>query len=144
MSLDHIYVCCDDDSVFGTEFIQGDGWELSLTDHDYGNDELWLLCEPGPNNGSGSRPRPLVDPRQVIEHIGLPIASFNFLGHRTTNKGQRATYSVTFTPNRAFPRSLFAPQMQSKMHKNLHTGTFFGLTKKLSKKIDKAKGVAPS
>lgn len=140
MSLDYIYVCCDDDSVFGTELIVGDGWELSLTDHHYDNNELWIRCEPGPNNGANSKPRPLVSPVRIMDKNGLPIKDFNFLGHRTTGIGQRATYAVEFFPNKAFPRSLFAPQQQSKLLKNLTTGTFYGMTKRLANKIAKARG----
>lgn len=127
MSLGYIYLCCDDGECYTTEFVEGDGWCISLEEFD--DDELWVPAGPRPKGQSRNVPRPAVDPVELATRLGIPIQSLRPRGVRSDwKKRQWQTYAIDWKRGVAFPRRLLPQNFKPKLKKNLGEGTYCCMT----------------
>lgn len=102
MTLMPIFLCCDDGNIYKTDYVEGDGWAISI--NEFQDDELWIPATDRPKGQRRDIPRPVVPSQEIIERFGLPIASVRFKSH-SSGPPQFAIYAINWN-GKAFPRSL--------------------------------------
>lgn len=128
MSLDYIYLCCDDGEVYKTDFVEGDDWCISLEEEQ--DDELWIAARPRERGEPRHIPRAKVDPLKIAAQYGLPIQGVRPSGNRRDWKGREwAVFRITWKPGVPFPRKLLPDTCVPKQRRNLSTGIYCCATK---------------